>query len=196
MNKLLLAAVVIFAIGCGTITMNMDTEVSSIGEMTHDLEVTMESPLVPLMDLTDEELADIPEDCAAAIDGDVLTLTCDNLTQDQLEEGEIGFDIQVIQTETDEGTEYRVTMPYPFPEEEFATADDEFDLGFDPEDLLDLSFAWNVEVPGQIDRGRSNADSYSGSTAKFETVLGEQKRETLEVVSLVKAGGGACSAPY
>ena len=196
MNKLLLAAVVIFAIGCGTITMNMDTEVSSIGEMTHDLEVTMESPLVPLMDLTDEELADIPEDCAAAIDGDVLTLTCDNLTQDQLEEGEIGFDIQVTQTETDEGTEYRVTMPYPFPEEEFATADDEFDLGLEPEDLLDLSFAWNVEVPGQIDRDRSNADSYSGSTAKFETVLGEQQRETLEVVSLVKAGGGACSAPY
>ncbi len=198
MSKALLALVVVLAIGCGTVRMNLDTDVSDTGALTHDVEVTMESPLVPVMDLTDEDLLDIPENCTAAIDGDVLSFTCNGLSAEQIGEGEIGFDIQVIQTETDDGAEFRVSMPHPFQADEFGLedADLDLDLGLNPEDLLDLTFRWRVTLPGKIDKGRSNADSYSGSTAKFETALGEQKRETFEVVSVVRPDtGGACSAP-
>ena len=170
-----------------------------MGELTHDVELMIEGPLVTLMSISEEEVGDVPENCESSISYDVLMLKCEGMTHAELADSEDGFafDIRVVQTETDDGTEYWVSMPYPF--EDLDTSineeEDSFDIGLEADDIFDLSFSWDVKVPGEIVQERSNADSYRGSTASFESTLGEE-RPGFEVVSLVRPGsGGACSAP-
>ena len=213
MHRLILTLVVLLAIGCGTITMDIDTSVSETGQAVHDYEITVEGPLVKLVELSRDELAELPEglppdSCERSMDGDVLTIKCEGLVATELAEDDLGFYSPITVVETEQGTEYRMWMPHPFAVEDpfglndWDTGDPEFDdfaeEAFDPEEILDLSLIWNFRMPGEIIRERSNADSYSGSTARFEYVLGDDddERETWELVSIVRPSSGwACSAP-
>ena len=199
MRKLAPGLLLLLAIACGAITIDLDTEVSETGDMTHGIALVIEGPLVALMA---EEIPEgeplfegMPANCDASTGEESISLNCEDIPHSEfIADEELGFDVQVIQTETEDGTEYRVSMPYIFEDAESSGSEDDSSLeglGFDPNLILELSFSWDVTVPGDIVQSKSNADSYDGSTARFETTLGDDDRKVFEVVSLVEKSSGS-----
>ena len=64
-----------------------------------------------------------------------ISLNCKDIPHSEfIADEELGFDVQVIQTETEDGTEYRVSMPYIFEDAESSGSEDNSSLeglGFD-----------------------------------------------------------------
>lgn len=206
MYRLILGLLALAAVACGTISVELDSRVSQAGDIAHDMDVTIEGPIVALAamgaamegeDFTAEAigLEELPEGCDADVSGDTIRLSCEDLAQEDLEDAaDEGFGLRLEETETDDGTEYHISMPYVFEGLDPAADPEMIDFG---DEVLEMTFSWDVTMPGEIIQDRSNADSYSKSTASFRSELGDgDTRETFEVTSIVRPeSGGACAAP-
>ena len=195
LRKLTLGLMAILGIACGTITVDIDTDISEAGEMTHSFAIEMKGQMAGLIGaeigqddtVSNEELKPY---CNVSTGADSFKFICEDVPHSALGERgeELGaFDITLSQQDTGDGTEYRVSMPNAFRE------DGSLSLGdtgmVDPNLVLALSFTWDVTMPGEVGESQSNADSYDGSTARF-TASWDDGREAFEVVSHRKKSSG------
>ena len=119
------AIVVLFAglmwatIGCGTITMSLDTEVGQDAEAVHSLSLSATGEMANLINqsLVEEDDGVLGDECQSDYSEGQFDIRCSGLTNSKLasqSSGRPGFDLEVVKSELPSHTEYRVSMPNPF----------------------------------------------------------------------------------
>ena len=173
----LLAGLMLAAIGCGSVTMSMTTEVRDDVEAVNSLSVSATGDIAKIFDNSFKEIRGVWDDkCDPSYSGDQFEVSCSEFTTSELNSG-AGLDLQVVKSELSSHTEYRASMTNPFWEAREDIESDSLAEGVDT-----LRFQWNVDMPGEIVESDTNADSIDGNVAEFDISLDDTRR-ILTVVS-------------
>ena len=203
----------LLAIACGSVLVEINTEVIDENDVRHDLVYEIQGPAAMGMQIeVGEGLDEVPEGCEVTVSVDSVRLTCVGLSQSEarrfMEESplssevsdeEVPFNGEVSKEDKGSHWEYKASLKNPFyglNEEIMAGLTDEenamlqgVDLsqGFDA--ILKLRLKWSVTMPGEV--LDSNGDSSEDEVTSFTVTL-DDGREDLFVVSRVDKPG-ACN---
>ena len=176
----------LIVMGCGSITMSLDTEVGQDAEAVHSVSLSATGEMADLMNqgLVEENAGELRDECQSDYSVGQFEMRCSGLTTSELvsqSSDGIGFDLEVVRSELPAHTEYRVSMTNPFWETQKELEGNP--LAADGMDaIVEFRFQWNVSMPGEIVEAETNADIFNDGEAEFNISL-DETRDTLVVVS-------------
>ena len=182
----LLAGLMLAAVGCGSITMGLDTEVGDDADAVHSLVLSATGDMADLIGqgFEEESSGALSDKCQADYSIGQFDIKCSELTTAELNldsQDSAPFNLEVVKSESPSYTEYRASMPNPFWETQRELDDNP--LAADGMDaIIRLRFRWNVNMPGEIVESETNADLTNDGEAEFNISL-DETRDTLVVVS-------------
>ena len=184
---------ILVLMGCGAITIRLDTEIADETEITHDMQINASGQIATLWTDEFDSSAMPPEfedNCTSTVEFEMFEVKCSGLSQSLLSEGEVGDSgINVSVTKTDKGDywEYRAVMASPVSGSDEELEDNPFAQGMSLDAILRFRFYWSVKMPGDI--VETNADTTEKNVASF-TVKLDDKRDNLVVVSQQEKSAG------
>ncbi len=193
LSRLVSMAIMVLVLACGAVTIRIDTEVMDEADIKHDIQMDASGQIAIAVaeELNPDELDELDGDCSVDIDeaNEAFSLSCKNLSQESLSEGEIGGEgllVEVTKTDIGDKWEYRATMRNSFSVTEEELEDNPFAEGMATDAIIKFRLHWTVEMPGEI--VESNANTYDKGTASFTAKL-DDDRDTFVVVSRQDKGG-------
>ena len=193
LSRLVSMAIMVLVLACGAVTIRIDTEVMDEADIKHDIQMDASGQIAIAVaeELNPDELDELDGDCSVDIDeaNEAFSLSCKNLSQESLSEGEIGGEgllVEVTKTDIGDKWEYRATMRNSFSVTEEELEDNSFAEGMATDAIIKFRLHWTVEMPGEI--VESNANTYDKGTASFTAKL-DDDRDTFVVVSRQDKGG-------
>ena len=193
LSRLVSMAIMVLVLACGAVTIRIDTEVMDEADIKHDIQMDASGQIAIAVaeELNPDELDELDGDCSVDIDeaNEAFSLSCKNLSQESLSEGEIGGEgllVEVTKTDIGDKWEYRATMRNSFSVTEEELEDNPFAEGMATDAIIKFRLHWTVEMPGEI--VESNANTYDKETASFTAKL-DDDRDTFVVVSRQDKGG-------
>ncbi len=193
LSRLVSMAIMVLVLACGAVTIRIDTEVMDEADIKHDIQMDASGQIAIAVaeELNPDELDELDGDCSVDIDeaNEAFSLSCKNLSQESLSEGEIGGEgllVEVTKTDIGDKWEYRATMRNSFSVTEEELEDNSFAEAMVTDAIIKFRLHWTVEMPGEI--VESNANTYDKGTASFTAKL-DDDRDTFVVVSRQDKGG-------
>lgn len=192
MRSIITVSLVLIAIACGSITINLDTEVRDETQIFHAVGMQATGQVAELMsgELDPNEMS---EGCTASYEQGTFDLSCPRITDEEMRSQDVGdtsFDIEVTKSDHASFTEYRVSMPNPFLESRAELQGNPMADNLDA--IIKLRFYWTVSMPGDIVETESNADTFDGNKASFNVSL-DDARDAFTVISRQSKSGGLFS---
>ena len=194
MARFIHLAVLLLMLGCGSITIDVETRVEDENDITHTLKLEMTGQIAELADEGGEEFSTIDdpymrEHCEIERGPQRLAMSCSELKHDELLSGsEEPFLVYVTKIDKGDSWEYRATMANVFHDTEDEFANDPLTADMDMDLILRARQYWTVTMPGEIVESNSENSPYakSGSgeadSVDFTGTIGDS-RPQFEVIS-------------
>ena len=185
MLKYVHLGLVLLLIACGSITVDVATDVVDDDNITHTFSIVMSGEVANLAGQRDEKLEELDneffqENCDVLREVERFEISCRNISHEKLaaEGDDDSFGIQVTKTDLGDAWEYRATMENIFYGVEDEMEDSPVNMDFDM--ILRARHHWTVTMPGEVTE--TNSDSNVEGVVKFTGKPGDS-RETFTVVS-------------
>ncbi len=192
MRGIITLTLVLFVIACGSVTINLDTEIGEETEATHAMGVEATGQVAELMS-SEIDPNEMTDGCTTSYEQGTFNLSCSRMTEEEMRSQDIGdtsFNLEVTKSENPSYIEYRASMPNPFLEGQEELQDNPMVDSMDA--IIKLRFYWTVSMPGEIVEAESNADTFNDDTASFNVSL-EDTRDAFVVISRQPKSGGLFS---
>ena len=187
MVKYIHLGLILLLVACGSITIDVTTDVVDDDDITHTFSIVMSGEIVNLVGQGDENLEELDneffqENCDILREVERFEISCLNISQEKLASLEGGNDgslgIEVTKTDLGDAWEYRATMENIFYDVEDDMEDSPVDIDMDM--ILKARHHWTVTMPGEV--VEANSDSNVEGVVKFTGKPGDG-REIFTVVS-------------